>query len=501
MADTEGTDTSTPRAELPRQFTFFSTAALGFSITNSWLGYSGVLSTPLIMGGSPTAFFGLIIASIASCIITAGFAELSSAFPSSGGPYHFAFMVSWPKHRALVTFVVGWLSVISWCTGTASGAIICAQMISSLVAIHYPSFTETTWRIYLIYLLTVLLSAVIVCLLPRAIPRLEDFLFICSLLVFLASLITVLAMQAHKQSAHTVFLVYENHTGWSDGTAFMIGTGTCMYSYVAMDSVTHIADEVPDPGRNVPRAMMTTILTGIITTVPWAIALLFCTTDLGAVSSSPIPIYTAYLQATSSQSVATFFTSWIIFLYGAALLSGLLTTGRLAYSFARSGGLPFSPFFARVTNEVPLNATVAAALFIILYGLIYIVSTTAFNSLISLAIIILNVCYVIPQGIVLLRGRDLALPRRSFAMGKRLGTICNAVSVLWVTVILIFFCFPLRVPTTVHEMNYVSAVITGFVVLIAVGWWGGKRTTFSGPVYVSLSPGLRRMPRFTDGLS
>ena len=118
-------------------------------------------------------------------------------------------------------------------------------MISSLVTIHYPSFTETAWRIYLIYLLTVLLSAVIVCFLPRAIPRLEDFLFICSLLAFLASLITVLVMRGHKQAAHTVFLAYENHTGWSDGTAFMIGAGTCMYSYVAMDSVTHIADVSP----------------------------------------------------------------------------------------------------------------------------------------------------------------------------------------------------------------------------------------------------------------
>lgn len=144
MADIEGAGAH--RAELPRQFTFFSTAALGFSITNSWLGYSGILSTPLIMGGSPTAFFGLVVASVASCIISepsparlkekafdnrlsaaTGFAELASAFPSSGGPYHFAFMVAWPKHRAFVTFVVGWLSVISWCTGAASGAIICGK--------------------------------------------------------------------------------------------------------------------------------------------------------------------------------------------------------------------------------------------------------------------------------------------------------------------------------------------------------------------------------------
>lgn len=56
--------------ELPRQFSLFSTLAFGFSMTNSWLGYSATFITPLLLGGSPTVFFGLIAASIASCFIS-----------------------------------------------------------------------------------------------------------------------------------------------------------------------------------------------------------------------------------------------------------------------------------------------------------------------------------------------------------------------------------------------------------------------------------------------
>lgn len=56
--------------ELPRQFSLFSTLAFGFSMTNSWLGYSATFVMPLLLGGSPTVFFGLIAASIASCFIS-----------------------------------------------------------------------------------------------------------------------------------------------------------------------------------------------------------------------------------------------------------------------------------------------------------------------------------------------------------------------------------------------------------------------------------------------
>lgn len=73
--------------ELPRQFGAFATVSLAFSLTNSWIGYSAVFPTPLVAGGGPTVFFGLIVATFACLFITAGLAELASAFPSSGGQY------------------------------------------------------------------------------------------------------------------------------------------------------------------------------------------------------------------------------------------------------------------------------------------------------------------------------------------------------------------------------------------------------------------------------
>ncbi|BCS23651.1 putative GABA permease [Aspergillus puulaauensis] len=469
--------------ELPRQFSLLSTLALGFSMTNSWLGYSATFITPLLMGGSPAVFFGLVGASIASSFITAGLAELASAYPSSGGQYHFAFMVSSPRYRAPVAFAMGWLSVVAWALTSASTAVVCAQMAGNLASIYNPRYTPEPWQTYLIYAALVLISTGIVCLLPRALPRGEIVMFISSFLGFVASLVTVLVTQKHKRSATAVFVDYENLSGWNNGTSFLIGLSTSMYAYLAIDGACHIAEELPNPKRDVPRAMGLTMLIGATTVFPWTIAFLFAATDTNAVASSPIPIYTIYLQATQSDSAATVLTVWVLFVYSGALVSCIVTTGRLAYAFARDEGLPYSSFFARVhtKQQAPVNATVGCSVAIILYGLIYIGSTTAFNSFISMSILSLNVTYAVPQAIVLFRGRERILPKRPFTLGRYLGRLCNAFSAVWVPFITIIFCFPTSLPTTVSSMNYVSVVITGISLLILVSWFGGKYKTFSGP--------------------
>ncbi|PLB39140.1 putative GABA permease [Aspergillus candidus] len=455
-SDHTGSRMGDDQEELPRQFSLLSTLALGFSMTNSWLGYSATFITPLLMGGSPAVFFGLVGASIASSLITAGLAELASAYPSSGGQYHFAYMVSSPRYRAPVAFAMGWLSVIAWALTSASTAVVCAQMTGNLASIYNPSYTPEPWQTYLIYTALVLISTAIVCLLPRALPRGEIVMFISSFLGFVASFVTVLATQKHKRSATAVFLDYKNLSGWNDGTSFLLGLGTSMYAYLAIDGACHIAEELPNPGRDVPRAMGLTMLIGATTVFPWTVAFLFAGTDNSAVASSSIPIYTIYLQATQSHSAATVLTVWVLFVYSGALVSCI----------------------------APVNATVGCSVAIIIYGLIYIGSTTAFNSFITMSILSLNLTYAVPQAIILFRGRERILPKRSFALGPYLGRLCNAFSALWVPFITIIFCFPTSLPTTVSSMNYVSVVIIGISFLILVSWCGGKHKTFSGPKIV-----------------
>lgn len=144
--------------------------------------------------------------------------------------------------------------------------------------------------------------------------------------------------------------------------------------------------------------------------------------------------------------------------------------------------MPFSKVFSRVnpTFQTPVNATIFTCVFCVLYGLIYVGSTTAFNSFIATAILFLNVTYALPQGVVLLRGRKMTLPARSFDLGA-FGAFANAFSVLWVALFTVIFCFPVFRPVTVVTMNYVSVIIGGVGVFIALLWFTRKRHEFTGP--------------------
>jgi choline transport protein len=230
--------------------------------------------------------------------------------------------------------------------------------------------------------------------------------------------------------------------------------------------------------------MILTILIGFLTALPFTLAMLFSSKDLEAVANSSLPILEIYYQATGSRAGTTFLIVWLLWNYFGASVSCLATTGRLTWAFARDNGLPYSHVISKVDPklQMPKYATIASCCFCILYGAIYVGSTTAFNSFISLSILGLNASYVLPQGIVLIRGRRTVLPERSFKLPNGLGTFVNTFSCVWVTLFLVVFCFPTFVPVTGVTMNYVSVVVVAVLLMTTGLWFGGKKNTFVGPV-------------------
>lgn len=397
-------------------------------------------------------------------------------------------MVAPNRHRAVVAFATGWLSVFAWLFTTASACIFCAQVTLNIVTLFHPNYIPTQWQVYLVYVGYVLACTLVTIFLSSQIPALETVFFVASVSGFVVFFVAVLAASKSKQSASTVFVDWNNQTGWDDGTAFLLGVGQAMYTYLAVDSATHIAEEVPQPGKRVPRTMWTTVVIGLITVIPWTLAFLFSIQDFTAVSVSPLPIMEVYKQALrGSNAGAAVLTTWLLFIYFGACIACTVTTGRLVWAFARDRGLPFSDTFSRVDAhfEAPVNATILTGVFCTLYGLIYIGSTTAFNSFIATAILFLNITYALPQAIVVIRGRSRTLPAREFDLGVS-GAFCNTFSVLWVALFTVIFCFPSFLAVTTSTMNYVSVIIAGTGVFIAVLWWTSKRGVFTGPDVVDI---------------
>ena len=100
--------------------------------------------------------------------------------------------------------------------------------------------------------------------------------------------------------------------------------------------------------------------------------------------------------------------------------------------------------------------------------------------MISAAIVFLQTSCVIPQAILLYRGRDRVLPERYFNLG-RLGPVINATAVAWVVFLNVVYCIPTATPVTAQNMSYVSVVCVGLVSFVVLLWFTTKRGVFKGP--------------------
>lgn len=56
--------------------------------------------------------------------------------------------------------------------------------------------------------------------------------------------------------------------------------------YAGIDGALHLAEECQNASKVVPRALMSTLLIGFVTSFAFMIAMLYCTNDLDAVVSS-----------------------------------------------------------------------------------------------------------------------------------------------------------------------------------------------------------------------
>lgn len=230
--------------------------------------------------------------------------------------------------------------------------------------------------------------------------------------------------------------------------------------------------------------MILSIVIAVITNVTFSTAVIFSVKSFTDVLESPIPIYEVLTQTINNTGATLFLMIWLIMVYIGCITGVIVTAGRLIWAFARDNGMPFSSYFSHVNGklEVPVQATVLTCVFAILYGLIYVGSTVAFNTFISTSVLFINISYAIPQGMLIWAGRDKVLPERHLNLGRWLGSFCNIFSVMWMALYTVLFCFPLTLPVTPISMNYVAVVFVAGVVFITAMWFlAGKRTTFTGP--------------------
>lgn len=104
---------------------------------------------------------------------------------------------------------------------------------------------------------------------------------------FVITIACVARSSPHYESSASVWATFLNDSGWSSGgVAFLTGLVTPNYMYAGIDGALHLAEECKNASTVVPRALMSTLLIGFVSSFSFMIAMLYCTRDLNAVVTS-----------------------------------------------------------------------------------------------------------------------------------------------------------------------------------------------------------------------
>lgn len=154
-------------------------------------------------------------------------------------------------------------------------------------------------------------------------------------------------------SSSFVWTNWSNTTGYSSNSfVFLAGMLNGAYAIGTPDCVSHLAEEIPRPRRNVPLAIFAQMVIGFLTTLIYVIAILYATTDLTSVIEHPgFPLATIYAQATSSRAGA-FGLLFLIFVpIFCCCIGTFITAGRCLWTISRDEAVPFSGTFGIISRR------------------------------------------------------------------------------------------------------------------------------------------------------
>ncbi|KAF7560390.1 hypothetical protein G7046_g3750 [Stylonectria norvegica] len=454
-----------------RDIGLISIIALGWNICNSWAAVAATMIFSIVSGGPVTLLYGIILIFVLGGCCAASMAEIASVYPTAGGQYHWTGILAPKKWSREMGYCCGVINLFGWLATTAGFIITTVQVITGIAMFLHPSYLVESWHVFVIFQF---LNIVFVCynmFLMKRTSWLHDIGFGISLLGFLAILITCLARNPPKQADSFVWGTFVNSSGWSsNGVVFLVGLVNPNFIYSGLDGAIHLAEECTHAAKTIPKALMATVVVGFITSFSFAIAMTYCTTDFDAVLASPLPIIEIWYQATNSNAAAATFAVVLAICGCFAGLGCHQTASRLTYSFARDDALVLASKLSSVKVKfgVPMYSLLANGIVVAIIGCIYLGSTTAFNAMVSTGLILQQVSFAIPAGLLMWRKRSVRfLPKeRSFRLGP-FGWIANGLTVFLAVVALIFYCFPPGLPVTGGNMNY-ACVVIGVMFLFAV---------------------------------
>ena len=241
-----------------------------------------------------------------------------------------------------------------------------------------------------------------------------------------------------------------------------------IFQYYGFEACGDVAEEVPNPGRTIPKAMRMTIYIGGAAAMFVCLSLILAVPDFGAViSGADSDPLVGVLMAAFGPVGYKVVLGVVLISFVSCVLSLQAAASRLTYSMARDGILPFSGLLSRFSDRrhVPPYALLIAGVFPALVVIGSKISEDALVAIISFAAMGMYLGF---QMVVLasLRARLKGWkPAGKFQLG-RWGVPVNVLALLWGVLGMVNMAWP-RTPEAGWFANYI--VLISSIVVLGIG--------------------------------
>lgn len=430
----------TGQSELNRSIGVFQLAMFGVGATIG-TGIFFVLSQAVPLAG-PAVIWSFVIAGVVAGLTAVCYAELAGAVPVSGSSYSYAYAT------------IGELP---------------AMIVAACLLLEYGvsgAAVAVGWSQYLNELLDNLFGFQI----PDALSHSPEGGGIFNFpAVILIALCTLLLIRGASESAtvNTVMVLIKigililfiviGLTGWSSNNladfapfgirGVTVAAGVIFFSYIGIDAVSTAGEEVKDPHRTMPIAIIIALLT---------VTGLYLLTALAAVAAQPYTQFegqeaglAAILErVTGSTWPGTLLAAGAVISIFSVTLVVIYGQTRILFTMARDGMLPelFHRVNPRTRTPVP-NTIIVAGSIALLAGLIpinFLAEMTSVGTLVAFSIV--------SVAVIILRRREPDLPRTFKVPGYPVTPILSLLGCLWIIT-------QLRWPTLLVFVVWVAAML------------------------------------------
>ncbi|MFF5923471.1 amino acid permease [Streptomyces flavochromogenes] len=371
-------------------------------------GVGAIVGTGIFVGLSdsvaeagPAVVISFVLAAI-TCIFTAfSFAELGGAIPVSGSSYSFAY-ASLGERAA---FLVGWCLLLEYGVSVSAVAVGWSQYLNELLD------SLTGWQLPaalsagpgeggVVNVPAVVVIALAATLLVRGVR--ESARATAAMAILKIGILVVFCVIGFSAFQAGHLSPFAEH-GMSGITA---GASVAFFSYIGFDAITTAGEEVKNPRRNIPIAIL--ICIGLVTLLYCAVAL-SAIGALGAVAVADRPAALSLVvdQVTGSSVGGGIIAFGAVVAIASVVLAVMYGQTRVLMSMSRDGLVP--RVFERVSpkSATPVaNTWIVAAVFAVpaaFASLDVVVNLTTIGTLAVMAVVNLAV--------MVLRRRNPELPR------------------------------------------------------------------------------------------